>query len=90
MISVTRVIRPTLQHTFTANNSSSGGFHAFAISQGATGGKRTAIEMSWLVLKGGSGKNLSEAWDSYLTSKSVTVGSLKSRMTAFFLTGTQS
>lgn len=90
MISASRVIKTSLEHTFTANNSSSGGFHKFAVGQGATGPSKTAIETSWLNLKGGSGKNLGELWGTYLTSKSVAAGPIKDRMKAFFLTGTQS
>jgi len=95
MISVQRVIRPSLQRTYTARNGGSGLFHDFALTQSAVGAHRVEIERSWLVAKGAtaSGKNLSELWDTYLTSKNYTAalyGPLKDRMKAFFATGTQS
>lgn len=92
MISVARVIDPSLQTSYIARNGGSGkSFHSHAKGQGASGTSKTAIEMSWLIAKGAnaSSKNLDEAWDSYLVSKSFTTGPLKDRMKAFFLTGTQ-
>lgn len=85
MLSVNRVIPKSLQVSYAARNSLTGNFRSASRQQGAV------TEHAWLVAKGGSAgsKNLSEAWDSYLTSKGVTTGSLKQRMTAFFKTGTQ-
>lgn len=91
MISVSRVIKPSLQQSYTVRNGGSGKFHSFAKTQGATGNSKNMAEKTWLIAKGAnaSSKNLSEAWDSYLTSKGFSTGSLKSRMVQFFTTGTQ-
>ena len=91
MISVNRVIRPALQRSYVARNGGNGLFNDFIGSQSANGKGKTEKERSWLVVKGAtaSGKNLSELWDTYLTSKGFTTGKLKDRMKAFFTTGTQ-
>lgn len=85
MISVNRVITPSLQKSYATRNSLTGKFKDVVGAQGS------ANEMAWLVAKGASGspKNLSEAWNSYLTSKAVAAGPVKDRMKAFFATGTQ-
>jgi hypothetical protein len=89
MLSVNTVITPSLERSYVARNGGNGRFHGLARSQGAAGKHDNESEMSWLVIKGGSGKNLSEAWDSYLTSKGFTAGPLKDRLKAFFRTGVQ-
>jgi hypothetical protein len=95
MLTVRRVIRPTLQRAYVARNGGTGTFYDFILTQSAVGAHKVEAERSWLVVKGAtaSGKNLSELWDTYLTSKgytAATYGPLKDRMKAFFLTGTQS
>lgn len=91
MISVNRVIRPSLQRSYVARQGGSGLFHGFALTQGATGKHKNDVESTWLIAKGAtaSGKDLSQLWDTYLTSKGFTTGKLKDRMKAFFTTGVQ-
>jgi hypothetical protein len=84
MLSVNRVIPRSLQISYASRNSLTGDFKSASKQQGS------GNEMAWLVAKGGSGKNLGEAWGSYLTSKGVAAGPAKDRMKAFFRTGVQS
>lgn len=85
MLSADRVVNKSLQQSYAVRNGLSGDFRSVIAQQGSS------TEMAWLVAKGASAasKNLSEAWDSYLTSKGFTTGPLKDRMKAFFTTGTQ-
>lgn len=89
MISASRSIDPSIQRSYVARNGGTGGFHAFARTQGATGNSKTEIESSWLILKGGSGARLNEQWGTYLGTKGFTTGTIEERMLAFFNTGTQ-
>jgi hypothetical protein len=91
MISVNRVISPSLQKSYVARNGGNGLFAGLASGQASNGKGKVGVETNWLVTKGAtaSGKNLSELWDTYLISKGFTTGPLKDRMKAFFRTGTQ-
>lgn len=91
MLSVQRVVKPSLQKSYAVRNSLSGNFREVMRGQGAVGKSHSEMERSWLVAKGATatGKNTSELWDSYLISKGFTTGTLKDRMKSFFSTGTQ-
>ena len=91
VISVDRVIPRSLQRSYVARNGGNGLFGTLAATQASSGKGKTGVEVNWLVTKGASptGKNLSELWDSYLTTKGFTTGPLKDRMKSFFRTGTQ-
>jgi len=90
MISVERIVRPSLVKSYIARNGGTGDLNALFIAQTGTGKKKNEIQNSWLAAKGGTGKGSAELWGSYLATKGFTTGSLKERMKAFFTSGTQS
>lgn len=90
MITVESTVRPAVIKSFCQRNGGSGDFSALTASQGAAGKTKQEKQSSWLITKGGSGLTLNDQWGTYLATKGYTVGSLKERMRAFFLNGTQS